>query len=153
MGPDVKLRLQLPVQLITSKRFGDSKATKQSQLQYLRLWKFGRRQILMFFANASSNTYKEYRSPFNCNERVLPKLTSTVDYFRPAESKSKTVVKLNLHLPGTLRSGSKSKGPIMIAEHSANSQLPEAGLLGETDFEDLKGLDFLTVDFGRAEGN
>jgi hypothetical protein len=62
MGPGTKLKLQVPVQLITSKRYEDSKASKQSELQYLRLWECGRHQYLMFFANCSSARYKEYKS-------------------------------------------------------------------------------------------
>lgn len=62
MGQDVKLKLQVPVQLITSKRYDESKPLEQSKLQYLRLWSFGRHQFLMFFCNSTSNRYKEYKS-------------------------------------------------------------------------------------------
>ena len=61
MGPDVKLHLQVPIQLITSKRYEEGKLVKHSELQYLRLWQYGRSQYLMFFANMSSNKYKEYK--------------------------------------------------------------------------------------------
>ena len=63
MGPDVKLHLQVPIQLITSKRYEEGKLVKHSSLQYLRLWQYGRSQYLMFFANMSSNKYKEYKRP------------------------------------------------------------------------------------------
>ena len=62
MGPDVRLNLQVPIQLITSKRYEEGKSVKHSGLQYLRLWQYGRSQYLMFFANMSSNKYKEYKS-------------------------------------------------------------------------------------------
>lgn len=62
MGPDTKLNLQVPIQLITSKRYEEGKPSKQSELQYLRLWQCGRHQYLMFFANLSSAKYKEYKS-------------------------------------------------------------------------------------------
>ena len=50
-------------------------------------------------------------------------------------------------MPGTIRRGSKSKSPIIISE-----QLPETGLIGDTDFEDLKKLDCLSIEFSHAEG-
>ena len=50
-------------------------------------------------------------------------------------------------MPGMMRRGSKSKSPILIAE-----QAPETGLFGGTDFEDLKGLDYLSIEFSYAEG-
>lgn len=63
------------------------------------------------------------------------------------DAKSKTLVKLEVHMPGTIRRGSKSKSPIIISE-----QPPETGLVGGTDFDDLKGLDSLSIEFSRAEG-
>ena len=62
MGPDVRLNLQVPIQLITSKRYEEGKLVKHSELQYLRLWQYGRSQYLMFFANMSTIKYKEYKS-------------------------------------------------------------------------------------------
>ena len=70
-----------------------------------------------------------------------------MEYFRPVDAKSKTLVKLDVHMPGTIRRGSKSKSPIVISE-----QPPETGLIGGTDFEDLKGLDCLSIEFSHAEG-
>ena len=63
------------------------------------------------------------------------------------DTKSKTVVKLVAHIPGMIRRGSKSKSPILYAE-----QVPEVGLVGGTDFEDLKGLDYMSIEFSHAEG-
>ena len=71
MGPDVRLNLQVPIQLITSKRYEEGKLVKHSGLQYLRLWQYGRSQYLMFFANMSSNKYKEYKSASISGIRVL----------------------------------------------------------------------------------
>ncbi len=62
MGQGVKLQLQVPIKLITSKRWEDKKAAKQSELQYLRLWQAGRHQCLIVLANLSSSKYKEYKS-------------------------------------------------------------------------------------------
>ena len=70
-----------------------------------------------------------------------------MDYFQPIDAKSKTVVKLNVHLPGTIRRGSKSKSPVLYAE-----QAPEVGLVGGTDFDDLRGLDYMSIEFSHAEG-
>ena len=70
-----------------------------------------------------------------------------MDYFQPIDAKSKTVVKLNVHLPGMIRRGSKSKSPVLYAE-----QAPEVGLVGGTDFEDLRGLDYMSIEFSHAEG-
>lgn len=70
-----------------------------------------------------------------------------MDYFQPIDAKSKTVVKLNVHMPGMIRRGSKSKSPVLYAE-----QAPEAGLVGGTDFEDLRGLDYMSIEFSYAEG-
>lgn len=71
MGPDVRLHLQVPIQLITSKRYEEGKLVKHSELQYLRLWQYGRSQYLMVFANMSSNKYKEYKSASISSIRVL----------------------------------------------------------------------------------
>ena len=62
-GKDVKLDLQLPIQVIISKRYGESKPSRQSELQNIRLWQIGRHQYLMFFANVAWKKYKEYKSP------------------------------------------------------------------------------------------
>ena len=70
MGPDVKLHLQVPIQFISSKRYEEGKAVRHSELQYLRLWQCGRSQYLMFFANASTNKYKEYKSA-SSNDRSV----------------------------------------------------------------------------------
>ena len=70
-----------------------------------------------------------------------------MDYFQPIDAKSKSVVKLNVHLPGMIRRGSKSKSPVLYAE-----QAPEVGLVGGTDFEDLRGLDYISIEFSHAEG-
>ena len=70
-----------------------------------------------------------------------------MDYFQPIDAKSKTVVKLNVHLPGMIRRGSKSKSPVLYAE-----QAPEVGLVGGTDFDDLRGLDYMSIEFSHAEG-
>ena len=74
MGPDIELNLQVPVELITSKRYEEGKLVKHSGLQYLRLWQYGRSQYLMFFANMSSNKYKEYKSASISRIRVLIRL-------------------------------------------------------------------------------
>ena len=70
MGPDIELNLQVPVEHITSKRYEEGKLVKHSGLQYLRLWQYGRSQYLMFFANMSSNKYKEYKSASTNRIRV-----------------------------------------------------------------------------------
>lgn len=64
MGQDVRLDLQVPVRLVTCKRYDESKPSGLSELQYIRLWQYGRSQYLMVFANASSNKYREYKSQF-----------------------------------------------------------------------------------------
>ena len=76
MGPDVRLNLQVPIQLITSKRYEEGRLVRHSELQYLRLWQYGRSQYLMFFANVSSNMYKEYKSTSISRIRVLIRLRS-----------------------------------------------------------------------------
>lgn len=49
MGKGVKLQLQVPIKSITLKNCEDKKSLKQSKLQYLRLWQFGRYQYLLYF--------------------------------------------------------------------------------------------------------
>jgi len=62
MGQDVKLKLQVPIQLVTFKRYNEGKPSTQSELQYLRLWQSGRYQYLTFFCNVTTGKYREYRS-------------------------------------------------------------------------------------------
>ncbi len=62
MGQGVKLQLQVPVQLITFTRYNEGKPSKQSELQYLRLWQSGQHQYVMFFCNATTGKYREYKS-------------------------------------------------------------------------------------------
>ena len=130
MGPDVKLQLQVPIQSITAKKFEKS-ATKESHLQNLRLWQSGGRQSLMFFANLSSIKYKEYR----------------MEYLRPVE-KSKTTIRLDVHLPGMVRRRSSGKIPIAIAKPSAQEQ---ARVGGYTDENDMSDLDYLLIEFSCAK--
>ena len=132
MGPDVKLQLQVPVQSVTSKKYELNRPTKESQLQYLRLWEFGTCQTVMFFANISSTKYKEYR----------------MENLRPVDLKSKTVIRLEVHLPGMVRRGSSSKSPLIIP----NPLTQEQAKLGEsTDENDMSSLDYLLVDFSSAD--
>ncbi|CAD6593106.1 MAG: hypothetical protein ASARMPREDX12_006840 [Alectoria sarmentosa] len=134
MGPDVKLQLQVPVQSITAKKYEESKTTKESQLQYLRLWESDGRQTMMFFANLSSTKYKyrEYR----------------MENLRPVESKSKITIRLEVHLPGMVRRRSSSKSPLIIAKPSA---LERARLGGDTDENDMANLDYLSIEFSSAK--
>ena len=130
MGPDVKLQLQVPIQLITAKKFEKS-ATKESQLQYLRLWQSGGRQSLMFLANLSSIKYREYR----------------MENLRPFE-KSKTTIRLDVHLPGMVRRRSSGRNPLPIARPSVQEQ---ARFGGYTDENDMSELDYLLIEFSCAK--
>lgn len=129
MGSDVKLQLQIPVQSIAAKNYKESKPQKESHLQYLRLWQSCGRQTLMFFANLSSNKYREYK----------------VENLRPAESKSKskTTIRLDVHLPGTVRRRSSSKSPVAIGKPWTQGQAD--------DENDMSSLDYLSIEFGSAE--
>ena len=132
MGLDVKLQLQVPVQTIMAKRYEESRPSKLSSLQYLRLWQSAGRQTLMFFANVSSSEYKEYG----------------MDNLRPVESKSKTMIRLDVHLPGRVRRRSGSKSPLVIAKPSAQEQ---AKFVEQTDVSDLVDFDYVEIEFSSAE--
>ena len=56
-----KLLLNAPVDHIAYQRFGESKPSKQSETQYLRLWKDNQGQTIMFHANYSGQ-YMEFDS-------------------------------------------------------------------------------------------
>ena len=127
MGPNVRLQLQEPVQSITARKYG-KRSSKESELQYLRLWQSGGCQTLMFFANVTSNAYREYK----------------VENFRPVESKSKTTIRLDVHMPGMIRRRSSSKSPIIIPKQSARPQ--------KTDEDDMTELDYLSIEFSSAKG-
>ena len=71
---------------------------------------------------------------------------SLVECFQPVESTSKKVVKLDVHMPGMTRRGSKPKSPIMSSEY------PAQGLTSESDLEDLNGLDRLSIEFSSSKG-
>lgn len=133
MGPDVKLQLQVPVQSITAKKFEESKPKKESELQYLRLWQSGGRQTLMFFANLLSSKYREYR----------------MENFRLVESKSKTTIRLDVHMPGMVRPKSGSKSPLLIPRPSAQEKARFGGYYDEND---MANLDYLSIEFSSAEG-
>ena len=132
MGPNVNLQFQIPSQSITAKKYEESKASKESQLQYLRLWQSNGRQTLMFFANLSSNKYREY----------------ITENFRPVETKSKTTIRLDVHLPGMVRRRSGSKSPLMIAKPSTQEQIH---LNQNIDGNDMTDLDYLLIEFGSAK--
>ena len=132
MGPDVKLELQIPIQSITTKQYKDGKPTKESKLQYLRLWKVGGSQTLTFFANLSSNKYREYR----------------MENLRPVESRSKTTIRLDTHLPGMIRRRSGSKSPLVIAKASSQEQARSGGYFAPNDMSDL---DYLLIEFSCAK--
>lgn len=55
--------LNAPVDYIAYQRQGESRPSKQSERQYLRLWKDGRGQTIMFHAN-NSGQYLEYDRQF-----------------------------------------------------------------------------------------
>lgn len=133
MGPDVKLQLQVPVQSITSKKYEVNRPTKESQLQYLRLWQSSGCQTIMFFANISSTNYREYN----------------MENLRPVDLKSKTVIKLEVHLPGMVRRRSSSKSPLIIPKSSIQEQ---ASLGAYTDENDMSSLDYLSIEFSSADG-
>ena len=135
MGADVRLQLQIPVQSITAKKYVESKPSKESELQYLRLWQSGGRQTLMYFANllldkhGAPGKYREYK----------------MENLRPAESKSKskTTIRLDVHLPGMVRRRSSSKSPVLIDQLSTQ-ELAD-------DENDMSNLDYLSIEFGSAE--
>lgn len=133
MGPGVKLQLQVPIQSISVKRFNAGNSAEESRLQYLRLWQYGRRQTLMFFANLTSSKYREYQ----------------MENLRPIESKSKTSIRLDVHLPGMVRRRSSSKSPILVAKSPAQEQ---ARLGGYADENDLSDLNYLLIEFSSAQG-
>lgn len=132
MGPDVKLQLQVPIQSITSKKYEVKGPIKESRLQYLRLWQFSGHQTMMFFANDSSGKYREYN----------------IENFRPVELKSKTVIRLEVHLPGMVRRVSSSKSPLIIPKPSIQEQ---AQLGACTDENDMSSLDYLSIEFSSAD--
>ena len=131
MGPNVNLQFQVPSQSITAKRYEESKPSKESHLQYLRLWQSSGRQTLMFFANLSSNKYREYKT----------------ENFRPVESKSKTTIRLDVHLPGMVRRRSGSKSPLIITNPSTQEQTHFNPNINGNDMTDL---DYLVIEFGSA---
>lgn len=55
--------LNAPVDHIAYQRLGESKPSKQSERQYLRLWKDALGQTIMFHAN-NSGQYLEYDGEF-----------------------------------------------------------------------------------------
>ena len=61
MGQGVSLKTQIPIQVISSKRYEEGKLVKESGLQNLRLWQLGRHQYLFFFCNLTTEKYKEYK--------------------------------------------------------------------------------------------
>ena len=129
MGPDVALQLQVPIQSIAAKKYGESKPIKESHLQLLRLWHYDGHQTLMFFANLSSTTrYREYR----------------LENLRPVESKSTNTIKLVVHLPGMVRRRSSSKNPLPIDIPTTQDQARSGGCVDENDMTDL---DYLSIKF------
>ena len=132
MGPDVKLQLQVPVQSIMSKKYEERRPTRESKLQYLRLWQFSGCQTMMFFANLSSNKYREYK----------------MENLRPVDLKSKTTIRLEVHLPGMVRRRSSSKTPLIIPKPLAQEQ---ARFGAYTDENDMSNLDYLSLEFKSAD--
>lgn len=132
MGPNVSLQFQVPSQSITAKKFEESKTSEESHLQYLRLWQINGSQTLMFFANVSSKKYREYNT----------------ENFRPVETKSKTTIRLDVHLPGMLRRRSGSQSPLIIAKQSTQEQTQ---FNQNINGEDMTDLDYLLVEFGSAK--
>ena len=132
MGLDVRLQLQEPVHSITAKKY-ENKSNQESRLQYVRLWQSGGCQTLMFFANVISGAYREYK----------------MENFRPVDSRSKTTIRLDVHMPGMIRRRSSSKSPIIIPKPMAQEQVKFAP---NTDEDDMTGLDYLSIEFSSAEG-
>ncbi|KAM0798557.1 hypothetical protein BDR22DRAFT_371431 [Usnea florida] len=132
MGPNVRLQLQEPVHLITAKKY-EKRSSQECRLQYLRLWQSGGCQTLMFFANLTSKAYREYK----------------VENFRPVDSRSKTTIRLDVHMPGMIRRKSSSKSPIIIPKPSAQEQVKFSY---NTDEDDMTELDYLSIEFSSAEG-
>ena len=131
MGPNVSLQFQVPSQSIMAKKYEENKPSKESQLQYLRLWQSNGRQTLMFFANLSSNEYREYNT----------------ENFRPVESKSKTMIRLDVHLPGMVRRRSGSQSPLIISNPSTQEQ---THFNQNTNGNDMTDLDYLLIEFGSS---
>ncbi len=75
-----------------------------------------------------------------------------MEYFRPVDVKSKTTLRLDVHLPGMIRRNSKSQSPVLVANHKSHERNPEQSLTGNASLEDLKTLDHLSVEFDHAAG-
>ncbi len=137
MGPDAKLQLEVPIQSITAQKLKENKPNKESHLQYLRLWRFRERQILMYFANASSVKHKEYG----------------MEIFRSRSSWSETAIRLEVqhsigHGGGGSSYGQESisnpKSPLIIPKPAAQEQTKVGG---DIDDDDIADLDYLLIDF------
>ena len=132
MGLDVKLQLQVPIQSIAVKKYREHRLIKESQLQLLRLWQYDGYQTLMFFANLSSNKYREYR----------------MENLRPVESKSKTTIRLDVHLPGMVRRRSSSQNPLPINISATQEQ---AGSGDSVDENCMTDIDYLSIEFSDSK--
>ncbi len=140
MGPNMKLQFEVPIQSITAKKRKENKPNKESHLQYLRLWRFRERQILMYFANASSVKHKQYG----------------MEIFRSMKSQSENWIRLEMHPPSIGGQGSSygqgsisnSKRPLIIPKPAAQEQT-EVG--GDSDDDDIADLDYLLINFSCGE--
>lgn len=126
---------QFPVEGVVTIRAKVS--TKESKSQCLRLWRRGPYQYIMYYANLTSSTYKEYRT----------------DYLKDRPVKSKKSVQLEIQLSSSQeRRGSELRDSITHAtRYSPTTTTGEPGLTRPTDLEDLKSLDYLKIDFSREE--
>ena len=66
-----------PVDLITFKRYSNRKLSQESRMQYLRLWKCGNRQSMMYHGNMSNQKYNEYDSK---SPRAMERFYSPIPY-------------------------------------------------------------------------
>ncbi|KAG8533011.1 uncharacterized protein KY384_001793 [Bacidia gigantensis] len=137
LGPEVELQAQIPAWKITSKCFNGAAATESKQ-QSVRLWRRGRHQYLLFFANKSSETYKEFR--MSCFT---------------AKEKSETMVKFKLdstnlnHQPGSNAWDGSFNHSYPTYQDAA---LPNMGLTRLIDTDELKNLEYVAIEFEDSKG-
>lgn len=126
---------QFPIEGIMTIRSKVGK--KESKLQCLRLWQRGLHQYIMYYANLASGSYKEYPTR----------------WLRERPVKSKRSVQLEVQEPSPPKQReSEPRGPFMnTARQNPSTTASEAGLTRPIEFEDLKSLGLLIIDFSKEE--
>lgn len=158
------LLINVPVDTIVSKSAENSELQEEARNQYLRLWRYGRSQIIMYYANLRPpfGSYVEHNSEWIYKPNLGIKSNEQVECFHPSKSKtnsSSLVLDVKWAKMSTIDSPkkrgsftSKMSSPLSFGRESKSGKELDNNFCGGDLPDTLRNVKSLTIKFTYAKG-